>query len=101
MKASTAPPDGDFTLPDPLVETELFGPERGAYTGADTARAGHIELALASTRLAFHGPGQAPGRRRKSPLESLGSGAQPRRSAAARTAANPGRAGNWFTFLVR
>jgi DNA-binding NtrC family response regulator len=32
-------------LPDNLVETELFGHERGAYTGADTARAGHIELA--------------------------------------------------------
>ena len=32
-------------LPDNLVETELFGHERGAFTGADTARPGHIELA--------------------------------------------------------
>jgi DNA-binding NtrC family response regulator len=32
-------------LPDNLIETELFGHERGAYTGADSARAGHVEMA--------------------------------------------------------
>lgn len=32
-------------LPDNLFESELFGYERGAFTGADRARAGKIELA--------------------------------------------------------
>ena len=32
-------------LPDNLIETELFGHEKGAYTGADSARAGHVEMA--------------------------------------------------------
>ena len=36
-------------LPEPLVEAELFGHEKGAYTGAHAARLGHIELAHGGT----------------------------------------------------
>jgi Nif-specific regulatory protein len=36
-------------LPDTLFEGELFGAERGAYTGADRARAGKFEAASGGT----------------------------------------------------
>jgi DNA-binding NtrC family response regulator len=36
-------------LPDTLMESELFGYEKGAFTGADTAKPGLIELAHTGT----------------------------------------------------
>jgi DNA-binding NtrC family response regulator len=36
-------------IPETLLESELFGYERGAFTGADYARAGKIELAHGGT----------------------------------------------------
>lgn len=47
--------DGPFVaincaaIPENLLENELFGHEKGAYTGADSSRAGRVELADGGT----------------------------------------------------
>jgi DNA-binding NtrC family response regulator len=47
--------DGPFVpvncaaIPATLIESELFGVERGAYTGADRSRTGYIEMAAGGT----------------------------------------------------
>ncbi len=38
-------------MPDQLLESELFGYERGAFTGATQAKPGHLELASGGTLL--------------------------------------------------
>ena len=54
---ASARADGPFVaincaaLPETLVESELFGHERGAFTGADKQKPGRFELAAGGTLL--------------------------------------------------
>ncbi len=47
--AQTFIPLNCAALPDELIESELFGHERGAFTGADSRRQGRFELAHGGT----------------------------------------------------
>ena len=55
IHANSARRNGPFvtlhcaTLPEPLLESELFGHEKNAFTGALAARTGHIERASGGT----------------------------------------------------
>ena len=59
-------------LPDTMVESELFGHERGAFTGADSTRKGAFETAHGGT-LHYSRPREGGSRFTLSlPLEAIG-----------------------------
>src|ERR1051325_6604116 len=47
-------------IPDTLIENELFGHEKGAYTGADQRRVGKFELAARGTIFLAGKHGESP-----------------------------------------
>jgi two-component system, NtrC family, nitrogen regulation response regulator NtrX len=55
LHAASARADGPFVtvncaaIPDELIESELFGHEKGSFTGAFERRVGHFESAIAGT----------------------------------------------------
>src|SRR2546428_6983371 len=48
-------------IPETLIENELFGHEKGAYTGAGSSRMGRLEMADGGTLLLDEGGGRPPG----------------------------------------
>ncbi len=52
-------------IPETLLESELFGHERGAFTGADHQKAGKLETARAGTLFLDEIPNMAPGSQAK------------------------------------
>ena len=98
--------DGPFikvhcpSIPEDLLESELFGHERGAFTDARQAKAGKIELAagrhavLRPDRGPEPGPaGQAPARGGGAPLRAAGRHAHPRGGRALRVRLRPSTCG--------
>src|SRR2546427_4074154 len=54
-------------IPDTLLESELFGHEKGAFTGAAERRLGRFELADGGTSFLGGGGGMAPAPQGKLP----------------------------------
>ncbi len=76
-------------LPEQLFESELFGYERGAFTGAQQAKAGHIELASAGVLFLDEVSEMSPVAEAKLSPGTAGAGIPPARRHAARQGQRP------------